>query len=124
MQKEMAMKWCEALRSGRYQYGKGVLRSKSNKYCSLGVLCDISGLGSWTVIKGNYYVFKDHEGDCVDAGLSEYIMYNLGVNDSLGGFNVVFHKVSKHIGSLAEANDSDFDFDESANFIENNYKEL
>lgn len=33
-------KWCAALRSGKYQQGKGQLQTKDG-YCCLGVACDV-----------------------------------------------------------------------------------
>jgi hypothetical protein len=48
MNKEYKQKWVEALRSGEYKQGKGVLRSKSDEYCCLGVLCDIVDPEGWT----------------------------------------------------------------------------
>lgn len=41
MKKEIAQKWCEALRSGEYIQGKQYLQ-KGNKFCCLGVLCDLA----------------------------------------------------------------------------------
>lgn len=34
--------WLEALRSGKYEQGNSVLRTGDDKYCCLGVLCDIA----------------------------------------------------------------------------------
>lgn len=42
MKKEIAMKWVEALRSGKYRQGRGELRTKDNRFCCLGVLCEIT----------------------------------------------------------------------------------
>jgi hypothetical protein len=42
MDKLIAEKWVAALRSGEYKQGKGVLHNQdSNTYCCLGVLCDL-----------------------------------------------------------------------------------
>ena len=35
--------WVATLRSGNYKQGKGSLRTKDNRCCCLGVLCDIVG---------------------------------------------------------------------------------
>lgn len=40
MNKEWKEKWIDALRSGKYKQGQFLLRNM-NKYCCLGVLCDI-----------------------------------------------------------------------------------
>ena len=47
MNKELKQKWIDALRSGKYTQGRGVLRSRTNSFCCLGVLLDISGKGEW-----------------------------------------------------------------------------
>jgi hypothetical protein len=47
MDRAIAKKWSAALRSGNYTQGKGWLRDKFGNFCCLGVLCDISGLGTW-----------------------------------------------------------------------------
>lgn len=42
MDKLIAEKWVAALRSGEYKQGKGVLHNQdTNTYCCLGVLCDL-----------------------------------------------------------------------------------
>ncbi len=54
MDKIIKAKWVEALRSGEYKQGKGVLRGSDMTkptYCCLGVLCDVykrhTGRGKW-----------------------------------------------------------------------------
>lgn len=42
MNPEIKQKWITALRSGTYKQGLGLLRSKRNKYCCLGVLCSLA----------------------------------------------------------------------------------
>lgn len=41
MNPEVKQKWIEALESGQYKHGKGLLRNGNNEFCALGVLCDI-----------------------------------------------------------------------------------
>ena len=51
MNQEMKIKWLEALRSGKYKQAVSRLMLKDHRgqrYCCLGVLCEISGLGEWT----------------------------------------------------------------------------
>lgn len=47
MKPEVKAQWIEALRSGKYEQGIGRLKDYDGKYCCLGVLCDLSGLGTW-----------------------------------------------------------------------------
>ena len=44
MNKNVKVEWVKALRSGEYKQGRGVLRSKEDEYCCLGVLCDVLGV--------------------------------------------------------------------------------
>ena len=59
MNAEIKARWLEALRSGKYQQGRYVLRTADNTYCCLGVLCDLLDPSKWTkgdiTIPGGYY---------------------------------------------------------------------
>jgi len=41
MNKKVAQLWIKALRSGKYKQGQNVLLDEKNRYCCLGVLCDL-----------------------------------------------------------------------------------
>jgi len=41
MDKKIKKLWLEALRSGKYKQGRGQLKTDDNKFCCLGVLCDL-----------------------------------------------------------------------------------
>ncbi len=43
MNPETKEKWVDALRSGRYKQGVDCLRTHDDRYCCLGVLCDVTG---------------------------------------------------------------------------------
>lgn len=47
MEASLKAKWIEALRSGKYKQGRLALRTKSDDFCCLGVLCDVSGVSEW-----------------------------------------------------------------------------
>ena len=55
MNRQMRL-WMDALRSGKYEQGKGALR-RDGKFCCLGVLCDVyrkeTGDGMWVDGYGN-----------------------------------------------------------------------
>lgn len=56
MNADIRQRWLAALQSGKYRQGKGLLRSQTDKYCPLGVLCDLHAAhtgreGGWE--KGN-----------------------------------------------------------------------
>lgn len=42
MNKEIKALWIEALESGQYQQGRGMLRNEKGEYCCLGVLCELA----------------------------------------------------------------------------------
>lgn len=91
---EIKQKWLEALRSNQYPQGKEALRKTEimssdtvnmklpiDCFCCLGVLCDVSQVGSWSRTNGEEWHY--HEGDdrsndyppvtIVDAVLAEGI---------------------------------------------------
>jgi hypothetical protein len=47
MKEDIKNLWTAALRSGKYKQGQKALK-QGDKFCCLGVLCDISGLDEWT----------------------------------------------------------------------------
>lgn len=42
MNTDIAQRWADALRSGDYAQGRGVLRGSDDTYCCLGVLCELA----------------------------------------------------------------------------------
>ena len=77
MKKEVADEWIKALRSGDYNQTKESL-SDGDGFCCLGVLCDISGLGSW-----NDYGDSTHYGTEGEV-LPEFVMEWAGIRDPEG----------------------------------------
>lgn len=51
MKAELKQKWIQALSSGQYQQGSGVLRDKHDRFCCLGVLCDLVDPSGWRDMK-------------------------------------------------------------------------
>lgn len=41
MNQDIKQRWIDALRSGQYQQGTGCLRDAQDRFCCLGVLCDL-----------------------------------------------------------------------------------
>jgi hypothetical protein len=142
MDQLIAKKWVAALRSGKYKQGKGVLHDQDkNTYCCLGVLCDL-------------YVQENNNKDsyCEQRMLSDSSIVTAfdritgtlprdvrmwaGINDDNGEF-----KYDKPIPSrdtsyfrdeqtclLTSMNDGeyghDFTFEEIANIIEEQWRQL
>ena len=115
--KENRKKWIEALRSGEYKQGMGVLREEDNKFCCLGVACDISGLGEWK------YDLEDSDGINLSYVIEESVKkYS---NDGLLPLPVQFWVGLRsnagdafESGSLIQINDTGSSFKEVADFIE------
>lgn len=75
MNSELKAKWIAALRSGKYKQGRSVLRTADNKYCCLGVLCEVAGL-NWQKEPGSPY-FCEAGQDYIE---NAEIMEQLGLN--------------------------------------------
>lgn len=112
-------KWITALRSGRYLQGGGALRAKgqagddaggeeaTDKFCCLGVLCDVVGV-EWK---------RGDTGPLVKAvhGLNEEISYPpASLRDEIGLTGVQAEK-------LANLNDNEeYSFEQIADWVEEN----
>lgn len=102
MNKSVATKWVKALRSGKYKQGYKHLR-RDNKYCCLGVLCEIMGTPGNRVLKV----------------LDGETQLRSGMNSSTGILN------GWNITSLSRINDSkQYVFDEIADIIQMCWEEL
>lgn len=49
---EARARWVEALRSGDYEQGRNRLRDMENRFCCLGVACDINGIEWFPDVRG------------------------------------------------------------------------
>lgn len=106
MNQEIKAKWLEALRSGKYQQTRKVLRD-SNGYCCLGVLCDVMGV-EWVKDDGCFLVLYDNGEGRVgrEAGMPPSEIMREAKLDEL------------FAGVLAEGNDAGDTFAELAARIE------
>lgn len=112
--------WVAALRSGLYQQGKKYLNSH-NKYCCLGVLCEIvPGVAK----KQDEYcpaLYRYGEKECSDS-LPNELKEQLNFKNAYGLFEGV--EEFRYSTALAAANDRGATFDEIADFIEKNWPAL
>ena len=104
MNAEIKQKWIVALRSGKYQQGFNRLRS-NDKYCCLGVLCDLSGLGWW------------EDDDYLDtrASLPSQVIRLCDLHREGDEVSVELGPLKKTLSSL---NDAGFTFDQIADIVE------
>lgn len=47
MNPKIKVKWLAALRSGKYKQGRNALRPTDDRFCCLGVLCDVVAPKKW-----------------------------------------------------------------------------
>lgn len=116
MKKRIADKLVEALRSGKYEQGKGQLK-KDNKFCCLGVLCDISKKSEWDYNSASKATEYDDEEGLPPDNVIKWAGLN-SRNGMLSSLDI----------SLVALNDGNITppltFDEIADIIQINYKEL
>lgn len=115
MDKELKAKWLDALRSGKYVQGRGALRTESDTYCCLGVLCDVVG-EEWKRKPSGAWGVELVGGEFVESGV-----LTPTVRDKCG-LNACNPEVMLPGGvypeALSELNDSGMSFAEIADLIE------
>lgn len=87
MDPELKAKWLEALRSGKYEQGRGSL-CYDGKHCCLGVLQDVVGKDQ---LPRHHlgWEYLDYD-QAAPIGLTEIVQQNLGrLNDEMKGFGMV-----------------------------------
>lgn len=102
MDKEIQDKWVKALRSGKYQQGRRALRTTDNKYCCLGVLCDLVASDEWSKSEDPDDPFYYHGPTsvmpdvrlCDDVGLDEDFSFDLAHANDAGS---TFHEIADMI---------------------------
>lgn len=116
MKKSIMEKWVKALRSGEYKQGKDRLRSKDDKFCCLGVLCNLHAQEHPEIAKHetNPLTYLNH------AGLpsSEVLEWAGFRYDNECGW------ISTIGTDLVTLNDTGKSFKQIANIIEKHYTEL
>lgn len=114
MNKQLAEKWVEALRSGEYNQGTSALRSGYNQFCCLGVLCDVIDPSGWipSLDSRRPYTYNG-----IMQVLPPSILEISGMRHDLGDY----HNEKPH---LALMNDHGYSFAEIADTIEQNWETL
>lgn len=104
--------WVAALKSGKYIQGKGYLRSGDNKYCCLGVACDISKKTTGLTWRNSYEI----DGS---AYLREETAKHFGFNENAFGFNFVPIGSNRITETLVTLNDDyDWTFEQIGNLVQ------
>jgi hypothetical protein len=105
--KKNIRKWVKALRSGKYKRAIGALRNR-NRFCCLGVACDVSQVGEWGV---NGY---DGRNGTLPASVCEWLglrSSDPGLHDKRG-----LRKAASYLNDKRR-----YTFDEIADAIERTY---
>lgn len=118
---ERAMELVVALRSGKYEQGKDQLHD-GNKFCCLGVACEISDKGKWD--RNDYYSIEGIER--AHGNLPRTVQRYFGFKTDYAGFDFIFRPSNDVIGyaSLVDMNDAGRSFSEIADFIERYWEHL
>lgn len=119
MKKSIAKKWVKELRSGRYEQGTHRLVDNDDKFCCLGVLCNLAvdeGIGEWVRGSGGW-LFKT-EFDVDGILLPREVMEWAGMNSFAGMLN------NNTLDTLTDLNDFGKSFKQIANIIEKNVEKL
>ena len=136
MKKTVATKWIKALRSGKYKQGRRLLRTTDDKFCCLGVLCDVMKIPCWEYPKINaddqslvYHFGEKADSKKTYAGLLPPMAINkAGMKSEDGTFcsEEERNTFKKKYGAvtLVGMNDSGKTFEEIANVIEENWDKL
>lgn len=123
MKKEIADLWVKELRSGKWEQGTRYL-CKDQKYCCLGVLCEIALREGVDILKKAknvddelYYVYgKDRAISILPGEVMNWAEIATFVGNYTGSYTDEL--------SLTEQNDSGKTFEEIAEVIEKNYENL
>lgn len=103
-------KWTNALRSGKFDQSKKVLRNKKTKgMCCIGVLCHIYGATNEELDGNNILPFQEQFNINVLPKSCEVLSNRTSINKS------------SHWVILARMNDNGYSFNEIADYIEENH---
>lgn len=128
MDKQIAVQWVAALRSGDYKQGRRQLRNGANEFCCLGVLCNLHAQAHPTIAAAQkeLSLYMGFHGELAPA-----VLKWSGISTPYGRFDTA-NKLTipddirdiVYNGSLSAANDIGIEFRDIATFIELNYKYL
>jgi len=118
MNKDIAKKWVDALRSGEYKQGKGYLKNAAGEYCCLGVLCEVVG-EKFTLFQGE---------PSYRCGINSHNLYLPPEIVAKAGLRTSNGFISKSgtyaYSNLADMNDNCMSFEYIADVIEKEVEKL
>ena len=119
MKADIKQRWIDALRSGKYEQGRGALRT-GDTFCCLGVLCDIHKPEGWKFCQGGGDVarqwgYEDFNGD---GERNDVLPPHVKRWAGLELQSPEIKKLDGYAASLANLNDNGTTFAEIADLIE------
>ncbi len=118
MNPEVKQMWVAALRSGEYEQGTLRLRSHDDKYCCLGVLCDLAvkaGVDIRILSQGGEYTY---DGDAVSLPDVVQEWAGLSDNDNDTPQDPMIETELYGSRQLSQLNDNKHSFEEIADLID------
>lgn len=126
MDKHVAERWTQALRSGTYKQAKNRLKHGQEHFCCLGVLCDLyreeQGKGEWVAPK--YCESSQFEVECDGLKEVEGMVLPESVRVWAGIETRDGYIPGTQDTSLLSLNDSGVEFPQMADLIEKNWEVL
>lgn len=122
MNPEIKEKWLKALRSGEYKQGRGSLQKSGNRFCCLGVLCDLYQKEHPTSFwdKDHPTSFWDGYKFVISEGRIRTALPPQKVLDWAGMVDV-FYIDNNSLQNLASKNDEGASFKQIADIIEKHF---
>ena len=113
MNADIKAKWVAALRSGKYAQGQFKLRDLSNRFCCLGVLCDINNSKRW---KKEEHIYNfDGVGLMPDRAVCEWAGFSSAID---GSREIPCVTIDGYLDTLTNHNDAGKTFAQIADAIE------
>lgn len=114
MNKEIKQQWLAALRSGEYEQGQEQLRSMDDKFCCLGVLCDLHAKATgntWTEQEEDYNFSYEDFPEVLPSVVQEWAGLPANTGAALYATEAGFRE-------LTALNDGGYTFEQLATLIE------
>lgn len=116
MNEDVKNEWVDALLYGGYEQGTNILRASNDKFCCLGVLCDLAvrhGVLPQPMHNGFYWSYGEGESGVLPVAVQ--VWAGLDHWDP----PITFTKDNETYKTLSAANDYGLTFDEIADIIKN-----